>query len=154
MTEPKTKRQKAVLQQFIDAKAVDKSTATTTNYRALDDRIAVKLVNDGILSTEDGERFWVRQPNEPKTKAYTLIYVYGWDIILDGKKHDLAFLRFDRTYSWKTMLPAITRLAKKIGLTNRYPLMEGMELSRWNETKFPRFDFNGTDFVKAKPIKK
>lgn len=154
MTTQLTKRQRQVLAHFVEAKATTETHATYPIYIATDQRIAVALVNKGILNTKDGETFWVRQKKESTTQALRLIYLYG-SITVDGKEEALVFLKYDQSYAWSIILPAIYRLAKTIGLPQRKDVhIEGVELSHWTETKQHRYQFNGKDFMRIKTRKK
>lgn len=154
MTTQLTKRQKQVLAYFVEAKATTGTHATYPRYIATDQRIAVALVNKGILNTKDGNTFWVRQPKESTTQAFRLIYLYGF-ITVDGKEETLVFLKYDQSHAWSIILPAIYRLAKTIGLSQRKDVhIEGVELSHWTETRHLRYQFNGEDFIRIKTRKK
>ena len=155
MKKLKTKKQKEVLESFIECGALNQQTALPP--LGVEYLVSKNLAKMGILNTIDGGSFWVRQIGE-KAKNYKTFIVYGNTIMINGKTvrcygDDINFVicRNKDTYSWKIILQAIYRMASKIVMKRKDVMVEGWEGNFENKkSKFPRFEFNGKNFIQIK----
>ena len=150
-----TSKQREVLNMFIKANAIDEESATNIGNWY----VVKHLVNKGILNTKNGQHFWIRQENEDPTGLFNVVVFYILPsnhnikhsnkdrfIIVDDKKYELVILRYNSVYKFTDILKSIS---KKFNCNQNEIRLDGMEMDFWNKTKFPRFDFNGREFIKV-----
>lgn len=152
-----TRKQKEIYKKLLDENAIDEDSAITLN-----DNTSKILAHKGILNAKYDElygsyKFWIRQENEEKTNIYTIFVAYSSSrkittpIVIDNKKVDLIVCRYELIYTWKDVKKGLMKLAKQLGLKQYELKLDGgtFDIDFWYKTKFTKFDFNGTEFIKV-----
>jgi len=140
-----TKRQKEILNILNEEKAFN----ITSGYIpfGIDYKIFENLTIKGILNNKN-DLFWIRQENEKETGIYYCFIVYGQNILIDNKNYYFIICKANKKYPFKYIDKGLLKLAKSLNITRYKMHFDGYELESFENTKFPKFEFNGTEFIK------